>query len=405
MKKFVFAIMALVLLVGCTKDIGSETDLVQNELVSETETDGNVTTDNDEGDVQNNDQDNDYTVCTEIPLFEYAPVNIEKTKIFIPLGLMTGSHVTPIDHHYFQNFDNVGYNIEVYSPGDGNITSIQHMPGYPDGEDYRVVIEHGCGVSSIYIHLGTLAEKFAHIAPELNGSDYGNANEKILAGELLGYYERNVDYNIVDLNFTLTGFVRPESYSGESWKIHVPNTYDYFTDAVNEQLIGISQRTVEPIVGKIDYDIEGKLVGNWFLEGTNGYSGGEDGYEGYWMGHLAIAYDHLDPDGIVFSIGGYLGEDSRQLTVKGNYPDPKDVGIESGVIKYELMRYDYYTLDGNRWDRNSEVEQVKIGDMGFVDSILLVQVLENNEIRFELFFDTDVEDVTDFTSEAIIYTR
>ena len=42
--------------------------------------------------------------------FNFAPVNLDETKVFLPLGLMIGSHVTPIDHHYFQNFDNVGYN-------------------------------------------------------------------------------------------------------------------------------------------------------------------------------------------------------------------------------------------------------------------------------------------------------
>ncbi len=401
MKKWLIVMVTMLLLAGCSKEISKETELVQNDQVKESEVDGNVNTDENEGDVQNN----DYIVCTDIPLFEYSPVNIEKTKVLIPLGLMTGSHVTPIDHHYFQNFENVGYNIEVYSPAAGIINSIQHMPGHPDGEDYRVVIDHGCGVSSIYIHLGTLAEKFKHIAPELIGKENSSVNEVIEAGELLGYYERNVDYNIVDLNFTLTGFVRPESYRGEPWKIHVPNTYDYFTDEVREQLISISQRIAEPIVGKIDYDIEGKLVGNWFLKGTDGYSGGTDPFISYWMGHLAIAYDHLDPEAIVFSIGGYLGEDSRQLTVRGNYPNPKDVGVGSGVIKYELMMYDYYTLDGLQWDRLSDIREIKVGDMGYVDSILLVQVLENNEIKFELFFDTALEDVNSFTSEAIIYTR
>src|SRR3989344_4393212 len=54
--------------------------------------------------------------------FDFAPVNLEKTKAMLPLGLMVGSHVTPIDHHYFQNFGNDKFDIEIYSPGSGYIT-------------------------------------------------------------------------------------------------------------------------------------------------------------------------------------------------------------------------------------------------------------------------------------------
>jgi len=61
--------------------------------------------------------------------FDYPPVNLDKTAVVVPLGLMTGNHVTPIDHQYFQNFDNDIANIEVYSPGSGYITDIQHMSG------------------------------------------------------------------------------------------------------------------------------------------------------------------------------------------------------------------------------------------------------------------------------------
>ena len=59
--------------------------------------------------------------------FNFAPVNLDKTKVFLPLGLMVGGHVTPTDHHYFQNFDNEGYNIEIYSPGKGIIQK-KHVP-------------------------------------------------------------------------------------------------------------------------------------------------------------------------------------------------------------------------------------------------------------------------------------
>src|SRR3989344_3693396 len=53
--------------------------------------------------------------------FDYAPVNLDKTTLLLPLGLMSGGHVTPVDHHYFQNFANEKVDIEIYSPGIGII--------------------------------------------------------------------------------------------------------------------------------------------------------------------------------------------------------------------------------------------------------------------------------------------
>ncbi|MFC1944114.1 hypothetical protein ACFLX5_01230 [Chloroflexota bacterium] len=32
-------------------------------------------------------------------------------------------------------------------------------------------------------------------------------------------------------------------------------------------------RQVEPPGGKIDHDVYGRLIGNWFVKGTNGYQG------------------------------------------------------------------------------------------------------------------------------------
>lgn len=47
--------------------------------------------------------------------------------------------------------------------------------------------------------------------------------------------------------------------------------------------------------------------------------------------------DYIDPQRIVLSIGGYAGEDSKQFGVKGNSPNPADIGIEDGLIEYELV--------------------------------------------------------------------
>ncbi|AJF61327.1 hypothetical protein QT06_C0001G0487 [archaeon GW2011_AR15] len=333
--------------------------------------------------------------------FDYPPVNLEKTKVMIPLGLMIDSHVTPIDHHYFQDFDNEEADIEVYSPGDGYVTSIQHMPGAPAGKDYRVVIEHTCTVSSIYIHIDILSEKLKENAPAANS--YVSVRVPVEAGEIIGYYSKNVDYNLVDTEVVLPGFVVKEHYNGEPWKIHVPpNTFDYFNEPVKSRLIEKNLRTAEPISGKIDYDIDGRLVGNWFLEGTKGYAGGPGRY---WLGHLAFAYDYLDPDRIVLSIGNYDGENSRQYAVKGNTPDPADLSAETGVVEYELVQYDYFTADGDYWDRKFLAKGIYTEGYDQVEGVVLVQMTEERKIRFEAFPGKDASEVTGFTENAKMYER
>ncbi|MBD3204254.1 hypothetical protein GF327_08210 [Candidatus Woesearchaeota archaeon] len=38
-----------------------------------------------------------------IDLFNYPPVNLSKTEMIVPFGLMSGNHVTSVDHQHFQN--------------------------------------------------------------------------------------------------------------------------------------------------------------------------------------------------------------------------------------------------------------------------------------------------------------
>lgn len=334
--------------------------------------------------------------------FLYAPVNLEKTVLLLPLGLMSGGHVTPIDHHYFQNFGNTGFDIEVYSPGEGVITEIQHMPGAKEGEDYRLVIQHTCTVSSIYIHIGVLSEKLQADAPTNHG--YKGVKIPVTAGEIIGYYSTNVDYNLVDLESTLD-FIMPDHYKPESWKIHVPrNTYDYFTDDVKNKLIAKSVRTIEPITGKIDYDVDGKLIGNWFVENTNGYEGiRKEGTE-YWNTHLAFAYEFTDPSLVIVSMGDFDGN-ANQFAVKGNSPDPKSIGVESGLVKYELVSWGHITQDGSEWDKTSFAKVKKAVGGTSVEGTVLVEMLADRKIKFESFPGKEANEVDGFTANAKIYER
>ncbi len=338
---------------------------------------------------------------TQFSRFEYPPVDLSEIEFILPLGGMIGNHVTPIDHQYYVSPDfgaTETIEIDVYAPADGTVSSIQHMGNF-NNDDYRFVIDHSDTIQSIYIHVDNLSDKLALHAPA-NGQ-YVNTDISVSAGEILGNYSGSVDYNLVDNDITLSGFVNPDSYTAEPWKIHTPDPFDYFNDTIRQTLLSKSLRTVEPVGGKIDHDIDGHLVGNWFLENTNGYAGLD--LNNYWLGHLSFSYDYIVPDHIIASFGDYAGE-QRQFGVLGNTPDPADVTLSSGLVKYDLVSYEYY--DGAvPWDRLSFTQGLSMDNYSFIDAVVLVQLMETRRLKVEIFHGQTSSDITGFTDDAKYYTR
>ena len=342
-------------------------------------------------------------------MFDYAPFDLNNVVFIEPLGAMIGNHVTPIDHQYYMALDHMLQDqavimVDVYSPASGTVTQIQHMTSLPGDDtavidDYRIGIEHTSTISSIYIHLDTLSAKIAAVAPP--PGEYASVSVAVGAGETIGYYSGTIDYNVVDENIVLTGFVNPDSYQAESWKIHTPAPFDYFNEPIKSQLIEKCLRTAQPVGGKIDYDIDGRLIGSWFKENTNGYAGLDPA--NYWVGHLSVVYHNVDPEHIIVSLGSYNNQ-PRQFGVKNNSPDPADVSVDTGQVLYELVDYDYY--DGDvRWDRESLVKGLKLRNSDFVQGVVLFQLLEDRRLKVEIFPYMTAAGVGTFTQNAMIYVR
>jgi len=342
-------------------------------------------------------------------MFDYPPVDLNKVVFIEPMGGMIGNHVTPIDHQYYMALDHMLQDgaviiVDVYSPANGTVTQIQHMSSLPGDEtividDYRVVIQHTSTISSIYIHLDTLSATIAAVAPP--PGEYASVSVDVMAGEIIGYYKGTIDYNVVDENIVLTGFVNPESYQAEPWKIHTPDPFDYFNEPIRSQLIEKCLRTAKPEGGKIDYDIDGRLIGSWFKENTNGYAGLDP--DNYWVGHLSIVYHNVDPEHIIVSLGSYNNQ-PRQFGVKNNSPDPANVSVENGQILYEIVDYEYY--DGEEiWDRQSLVKGLKLRNSDYVQGVVLFQLIEDRKLKVEIFPDQTAAGVGTFTENAMIYVR
>jgi hypothetical protein len=341
-------------------------------------------------------------------MFYYPQFDLSKVVFIEPMGSMIGNHVTPIDHQYYMALDHMLQDaaqiiVDVYSPASGTVTHIQHMSSLPGDtiqiDDYRIVIQHTSKISSVYIHLDTLSAKIAAVAPP--PGEYASVNVPVGAGEIIGYYSGTIDYNVVDEDIVLTGFVNPASYEAEPWKIHTPDPFDYFHEPIKSQLIAKCLRTAEPEGGKIDYDIDGRLIGSWFKENTNGYAGLDP--DNYWVDHLSVVYHSVDPEHVIVSLGSYNNQ-PRQFGVKSNSPDPAEVSVATGQILYEMVDYDYY--DGDvRWDRESLIQGLKLRNYDFVQGVVLFQLIEDRKLKVEIFPDTTAAGVGTFTTNAMIYVR
>lgn len=345
--------------------------------------------------------------CQDEPIkFDHVPADMDKVSYIIPMGSVHGDHVSPTDHQYYISKENE--EVDVYSPGDGRITGIQHMGSFMADrfvmDDYRITIQHNCKMSSVFIHIDELSEKLAAVAPA--DGEYVSVDVPVEANEILGTYNGGLDYNVVDETVSIN-LINPESYDDAyEHRVHITDPFNYFNEPVKSQLIAKSLRSEEPLGGTIDYDVDGTLAGVWFQEGTGGWSGNVDGNTKYWSGHLAIVYHHVDPEHVIVSFGTYDDPENqgRQLAVKGSEPDPAKVTPDTGLVKYELVDYKYYDNDEN-WDLVSFPENLDVKNDDNVNDVVLFQLLDDTTLKMELFIGKSGSQVNEFTSEALIYKR
>ena len=156
----------------------------------------------------------------------------------------------------------------------------------------------------------------------------------------------------------LSGFVAPFSYAeGEASKPYTVDPWPYFSPDLEAAYQASMQRIVPPRWGRIDQDVPGTAAGNWFLDGTVGYSGKStetfrnataplsggpvEGKNSYAWSHLAVARHWVQPDKWIFSTGWWKDErgDPGQwlIDVPAGKPEPSALTPESGVVVYRLQ--------------------------------------------------------------------
>lgn len=325
----------------------------------------------------------------------HQPMSIKDVSTIVPLGSLAGPHVTPIDHLYFYPKEmNKPDAAPVYAMADGYIVSYENRQqnGY---RAIHIVMQHTC---SFYTYFDLMTSMVPSLENQIKD---GKGHVPIKAGDVVGYVGgQSLDTAVYNLDLKLKGFVKPDSYSAEPWKIHTDDFFKYFSGKNLSEMLALNARKVEPYSGKIDYDIEGKLVGNWFQEGTNGYDGptttdhNQFGNIGYYSGHLSIAPDAVNPSLINVSTGSYEGA-PKQFTILSAKPAPEDVGTDSGEVKYELIQY---TQPGPSLAGQSKINKQVL-------ATALFKVLPNNKLKVEIFPGKTAVQVSGFTSAAITYER
>ncbi len=340
----------------------------------------------------------------------HTPMDFADISTVAPMGLTAGAHVTPIDHLYYYPKGKDRDAAAVYAMADGFIVDISERTqnvdsGTSKAGEFRIVMQHSCQTIS-YFDLMTSLDPA--IMKQWKSSKLG-VRIPIKAGQVVGRVGgQSLDTAVYNMDLTLHGFIHPAMYAAEPWKVHTDDFFSYFDEPLRGQFLALNPRKIMPYSGKIDYDQPGKLIGNWFVEGTHGYAGpdpkakvGSSGH-GYWDGHLSIHYAAIDGKSIIVSIGRFGAEGQAQaFAVKDNTPDPATIDTSSGLVKYDLIQTAQGgpSPDGDKQDHNAPPAQVRI--MG----VALFQVLGGEKLKVEVIPGKTAADVSGFSGSAKTYER
>ena len=302
--------------------------------------------------------------------FTVLPVNTSGT--LTPLGnLAPAGHVLPTDHVYLYavDFDHPPAVPDssvrpVYAPATGALSFMLHQPGGDWKLEFRVTATFTYYLDHVVLESGTL-----------------KLGDIVHAGDQVGVTGpgATVDLGAFDTGVTLAGFANPARFSDET--LHCVSPWKYFSDSLKAIIYPRLRRsaTTADRDGRIDFDIPGHLVGDWFDASlppaqTEGPTG--------WPMSVAFVYDYFDPGLVRISIGGTIAGPGV-WTIPPDAPRPADVTPASGLVAYRLM----YT--GSTWQQSA---------------LMLVQLLDPAHLRIEVFAG-DTAGTAAFDANARTYVR
>jgi hypothetical protein len=342
-------------------------------------------------------------------------MRIEDIKLLIPYGLVIGAHITPIDHMYFEPKDrSLGRDVyEVRAIQDAVIFDMQPRDisvetNEEQSRDWRIDMAHTCTFTSYFDLLTSLAPDIEEEWAITEGGRKARWDGiSVKAGQLIGYVgAQTLDFGVYDYEVQLPGFINPSAYANlEPWKIHTVNPFQYFADETRNALLSKMIRKVEPRSGKIDYDVDGALSGNWFQVDTNWYDGINQ--RKYWDGHLSIAPHEIDPTRWRIGIG-FLDVHDNNFILVGNH-DPAKLMAVDAPVSYELKKYMVYISSSpeKKWWSDPYSENDVYGVELFPDVVgtVLLALQEDGLLKLELFVGKGQEEIVGFTDNSRLYQR
>jgi len=340
----------------------------------------------------------------------YAPMAIKDIGTIAPMGGYGGSHVTPIDHQYYYGVNQAAARdtYPVYATMDGDITSLGKASTPTSGTNWNFTLAHSCTFMIYYNLMTSVAPAIMKQVPS-NWQQMGGAVKvPVKAGQVIGYVGgQSLDFELADTTFTNPKLLNHTAYNNtEPFKINVVHPLDFFTDKVKNQILPKYLRVDEPRDGNYAYDVNGEAVGNWFKVGTNGYAGGDtptSSTNNTTSGHLALAYDSLDPSALVLSVGEYNGG-GPAIFVVNDKTDWTKITPSSGIIKVQLAEGSAKKADGSIWSGGPAPGGIKYVPT-FNKATALIQMTGKQEMKFEIFPVKTAAQVSGFDSNAVIYNR
>lgn len=345
------------------------------------------------------------------------PLDPENIELIVPMGRVQDSHVTPTDHQYIIPKGTTGGSLitdnpgkhEIKAPADGYIINIelfkepveQAYRKDPYQNNYLVVFEHSCDFYTRLIHIDTLSERVSssfEFKDPNSQHPFAQARIQVKEGEVIGTVgPHSFDFQIMNYNMKNEDILSPENI--DYFSVYTVDTFDYVSDSLKSELLGKNLRKTVPLGGRLGYDKEGKLVGNWFKVGRD-----KNSREEYWTNNLSVVYDHIDESQIRVSLGNFGGY-PKAFGIKGNAPAPEDVDKNSGVVEYELVKFDYYNSNGNIWDTIHFVDNLVAKNSQEIVGVVLFEFVDNRRLRAEVFPGKVADQVSGFTSGAQVYER
>ncbi|OGZ96167.1 MAG: hypothetical protein A3B34_03375 [Candidatus Sungbacteria bacterium RIFCSPLOWO2_01_FULL_54_21] len=344
--------------------------------------------------------------------FPLDPQNIE---LIVPMGRVQDSHVTPTDHQYIIPIGTVSGSLvtdnprkyPIKAPADGYIIAIELFrepveAAYRSQEyrdNYLVLFEHSCAFYTRLIHIDTLSERVLASFTFKNPEDqhpYASVRIPIKEGEVIGTIgSHSFDFQIMNADARDKNILRPDHI--DFFSAYTVDTFDYLAEPLRTELLKKNMKKTPPIGGRIGYDVAGTLAGNWFLKGRS------TAREEYWTNNMSIVSDHLDPSQIRVSLGNFGGY-PKAYGVRGNAPDPASVTTQSGIVAYELVKFDYYA-GTQKWDGLHYANAVAAQNTAESAGTVLFQLLDADTLKMEAFPGKSSAQATTFTLAALLYER